>query len=236
MTTRVLLVLVAGSDPSVTDLARRELRRHGMHVTTATTGEYALRSAQQQRPDLVIIAMQLPDMSGTEVLRRLRASGPLPAILLTEGRSTATSTAPRNAGTLTLPFTPDQLASAVSEALGQPAAGTAPILAGDIEVDLAQRLVRRAGRALALTRTEWALLAFLAGHAGRTLAAEDILSSVWGPEYRDDLQFLRVWISRLRAKLGGDALTIATVRGVGYVFQPGPDAPLPPRRPKAARI
>jgi two-component system KDP operon response regulator KdpE len=73
----------------------------------------------------------------------------------------------------------------------------------------------------------------LARNAGQTLTSGDILSSVWGPEYRDDLQFLRVWISRLRAKLGGDGFTIATVRGVGYVFQPEPE--LQPSRPDAAR-
>jgi two-component system KDP operon response regulator KdpE len=230
MTTRTTLVLAADPDATVVDLVSRELQQRGMHVIPAANGADALRVADEQRPDLAIIAVNLPGISGVEVLRRLRAGGPLPAVLLSDGRSSATSIAGRVGETLAKPFSGQELVARVAQALGHPPPHAERITAGDIELDLEARVVRRSGRQLSLTRTEWALLLHLARNPGRTLASGDILSSVWGPEYRDDLQFLRVWISRLRAKLGGDGFTITTVRGVGYVFQPEAEAPAPRRR------
>jgi two-component system KDP operon response regulator KdpE len=228
MTTRTTLVLVVDVDDSVTEFARRELQRHDMRVVVAASGEHALRLAQQQRPDLVVLALDLPDMPGLEVLRRLRANGSLPAILLAERSGPSNRSGTRGRESLTKPFTGPELVARVAEALGRPPGRADRIVAGDIEIDLEHRIAKQAGHELALTRTEWALLAHLATHKGRTLPGGDILSSVWGPEYRDDLQFLRVWISRLRAKLGGKGFMIETVRGVGYVFQP--EEPAQPRR------
>jgi two-component system KDP operon response regulator KdpE len=230
MTSRETLVLVADTDASVADLVRRELQRRGMRVISATSSERALRVAQQQRPDLIILSLSLPGIPGLEVLRRLRANGPLPAILLTDGPSTSRATG-RAGEALQKPFTGLELAERVAEALGGPPGHRGGrIAAGALDIDIEHRVVRHNGRELPLTRTEWALLVHLARHPGRTLSSAEILSGVWGPEYRDDLQFLRVWISRLRAKLGGEGFTIETVRGVGYVFQPDEPAARPRRR------
>jgi DNA-binding response OmpR family regulator len=230
MTARTTLVLVADADNTVTEFVRRELQRSDMRVITAASGEHALRLARQQRPDLVVLSIDLPDMPGLEALRRLRANGPLPAILVTATARGATRSGARGRArdSLAKPFTGPELLARVAEALGKPMGRPDHITAGDLEVDLEHRIAKQAGHELTLTRTEWALLAHLATHKGTTLSAGDILSSVWGPEYRDDLQFLRVWISRLRAKLGGKGLMIETVRGVGYVFQP--EQPAQPRR------
>jgi two-component system KDP operon response regulator KdpE len=102
---------------------------------------------------------------------------------------------------------------------------TAPdkvVRAGDLEVDLNHRLVRRNGELVSLTRTEWMLLQHLAANPGKVMLNSELLSKVWGPEYRNDLQYLRVWVSRLRRKLEtdpGEPKLIKTFQGIGYMFQ-----------------
>lgn len=220
-TTHTPIALVADADADSVDIARRELRRHGMRVVTAATGERALRVAEMQRPDLIIVAVELPGIPGLEVLRRLRARGPMPAILLAESRGAARAL--RSGDAIQKPITAELLAQRIHDALGRDAgAPSARIVSGGVDIDLEQRVITRDGDPIALTRTEWSLLIYLAANQQRLLNSGDILSQVWGPEYREDLQFLRVWISRLRAKLGGPGsrLMIRTVRGVGYIFDP----------------
>jgi two-component system KDP operon response regulator KdpE len=94
--------------------------------------------------------------------------------------------------------------------------------AGELTVDLGRRLVRRSGEQVAVTRTEWQLLQHLAANAGKVILSGELLAKVWGPEYRDDLQYLRVWVSRLRQKLETDPshpTIIKTLPGIGYMFQ-----------------
>jgi DNA-binding response OmpR family regulator len=96
------------------------------------------------------------------------------------------------------------------------------VRAGDLEIDLRRQLVRRRGEVIALSKTEWLLLHYLAVNAGKVMSTAEVLSAVWGPEYRDDVQHLRVWISRLRRKLeagkGESPGVIKTVQGVGYML------------------
>jgi two-component system KDP operon response regulator KdpE len=246
MTTRPPLVLIAAPDAAIVEFARRELRRIGLRVITADHGERALRAAQEQHPDLVLLATSLPGIPGLEVLRRLRARGAVPAIVLAPARTAgrADQRGRRASEVLTQPFSAEELVTRVTEALGRRSAGQGAtrITTPGLDIDLERYSVQRNGREVTLTRTEWNLLAYLARYAGQTLASADILSDVWGPEYRDDLQYLRVWISRLRTKLGGGEAReiIRTVRGVGYTFDPTAPAPSPaPRRrtrtPAAAR-
>ncbi len=224
MTTRTPLVLVADADTNVTELARRELKRHGIRVVAAASGERALRVAEQQRPDLVLLSTTLPGVPGLEVLRRLRAQGPLPAILIAASSGVGRPTRNLSHGdVLTRPFTGADLTARVVEALGKaPSSLASRVTVGGLDIDLEHRTAARDGHEIALTRTEWALLTYLGHSLGQTLTSGDILSEVWGPEYRDDLQFLRVWISRLRSKLaaGTTMSTIRTVHGVGYAFDP----------------
>jgi two-component system KDP operon response regulator KdpE len=100
------------------------------------------------------------------------------------------------------------------------------VRAGDVEVDLNRRLVRRGGELVTLTRTEWMLLQHLAANAGKIMLNAELLSKVWGPEYRDDLQYLRVWVSRLRRKLEVEPSAprlIKTFQGIGYMFNTAAD-------------
>ncbi len=99
--------------------------------------------------------------------------------------------------------------------------GDSLVVAGDVEIDLDKRLVTKAGEPVSLTRTEWMLLQHLASNAGRVMLNTELLSKVWGPEYIDDLQYLRVWISRLRSKLETDHAqpsVIKTLQGIGYLL------------------
>jgi two-component system, OmpR family, KDP operon response regulator KdpE len=96
--------------------------------------------------------------------------------------------------------------------------------AGDIVVDLGRRLVKRGDEPIAVTRTEWQLLQHLAANAGKVILSHELLAKVWGPEYRDDLQYLRVWVSRLRQKIEADPSNptiIKTLPGIGYMFDAG---------------
>ncbi|MCH7484877.1 MAG: winged helix-turn-helix domain-containing protein [Chloroflexi bacterium] len=109
------------------------------------------------------------------------------------------------------------------------------VRAGDLEIDLGRRLVRRRGEVIPLSRTEWLLLQYLAANAGKVMRTAEILNTVWGPEYGDDVQRLRVWVSRLRRKLGASEgespVVIKTVQGIGYML----DAEPPPPAPAASR-
>ncbi len=105
------------------------------------------------------------------------------------------------------------------------------VRAGDLEIDLGRQLVRRRGEVIPLTRTEWLLLQCLAVNAGAVMRTADVLSAVWGPEYRDDVPYLRVWISRLRRKLeasqGEPPVVIKTMQGIGYMLDTKPSSSPP---------
>ncbi|MGH2466526.1 MAG: response regulator transcription factor [Candidatus Limnocylindrales bacterium] len=221
------LVLVADDEPRITKLVALTLGDEGFRVVSASSGEEALRKAEAMRPDVVLLDIVMPDLDGVEVMRRLRESRPVPVILLT-ARGAATDKAKGlDLGAddyVAKPFHPDELAARVRAVLRR-AGGKGPdggLLAfGGIEIDLERRLVRRDGEVVALSRTEWLLLQHLATNAGKVVLHGELLTKVWGPEYRDDLQYLRVWVSRVRRKLGaapGEPGPIRTFQGIGYVL------------------
>jgi two-component system, OmpR family, KDP operon response regulator KdpE len=221
------LVLVADDEPRITKLVALTLSDEGFRVVTASGGEEALRKAEAVRPDVILLDIVMPDLDGVEVMRRLREWRPVPVILLT-----ARGTASDKAKGLDLgaddyvakPFHPDELAARVRAVLRRTTGSSqeAGLLTFDgIEIDLDRRLVRRDGELVVLSRTEWLLLQHLALNAGKVVLHGELLTKVWGPEYRDDLQYLRVWISRVRRKLGaapGEPGPIRTFQGIGYVL------------------
>jgi two-component system, OmpR family, KDP operon response regulator KdpE len=221
------LVLVADDEPRITKLVALTLHDEGFRVVTASGGEDALRKAEETRPDIVLLDIVMPDLDGIEVMRQLREWRPVPVILLTAKGSTADKAKGLDLGAddyIAKPFHPDELAARVRAVLRR-ASGVAPgsgILAfSDIEIDLERRLVRRGGELVTLSRTEWLLLQHLAANPGRVVLHTELLTKVWGPEYRDDLQYLRVWVSRVRRKLGaapGQPGPIKTFQGIGYVL------------------
>jgi DNA-binding response OmpR family regulator len=228
------LVLVADDEPRITKLVALTLADEGFRVATARGGVEALRKAEQLRPDIVLLDIVMPDLDGIEVMRRLRERRPVAIILLTAKVSMADRAKGLGLGAddyLAKPFHPDELTDRVRAVLRR-AAGAAPgsgVLQFDgVEIDLERQMVLRNGKLVQLSRMEWLLLQRLAVDAGTVVPAAELLSEVWGPDYRDDLQFLRVWISRLRRKLGaaaGEAGPIRVVRGDGYLLDAASAAP-----------
>jgi two-component system KDP operon response regulator KdpE len=228
------LVLVADDEPRITKLVSIALGGEGFRVITAQDGEEALRKAEEVRPDVILLDIVMPDLDGIEVMRQLRERRPVPVILLTAKGSTADKAKGLDLGAddyVAKPFHPDELAARVRAVLRR-ASGTAPgsgvVAFDDIEIDLERRMVTRDGQLVQLSRTEWLLLQHLAANAGKVVLHTELLTKVWGPEYRDDLQYLRVWVSRVRRKLGtpaGEPGRIRTFQGIGYLLDVEGEAP-----------
>ena len=221
------LVLVADDEPRITKLVSIALGEEGFRVVTASGGEEALQKAEEVRPDIVLLDIVMPDMDGIEVMRQLRERRPVPVILLTAKGSISDKAKGLDLGAddyIAKPFHPDELAARVRAVLrrsngGSPGSGVLKF--DDIEIDLERRLVTRAGELVQLSRTEWLLLQHLAANPGKVVLHTELLTKVWGPEYRDDLQYLRVWVSRVRRKLGSEAGNpgrIKTFQGIGYLL------------------
>jgi two-component system, OmpR family, KDP operon response regulator KdpE len=221
------LVLVADDEPRITKLVAVTLADEGFRVVTASGGEEALRKAEEVRPDIVLLDVVMPDLDGIEVMRQLREWRPVPVILLTAKGSNTDKTKGLDLGAddyVVKPFHPDELAARVRSVLRR-AAGITPgggiLHIGDVEIDLERRFMTRGGEVVRLSRTEWQLLQHLAANEGKVVLHSELLTKVWGPEYRDDMQYLRVWISRVRRKLGaapGEPGPITTFQGIGYVL------------------
>lgn len=221
------LVLAVDDEAGILRLIKLELSTQGFRVVTASGGEEALRVAEEQRPDIALLDIVMPEMSGLEVMRRLRERSSIPVILLTAKGSESDKVRGLELGAddyLAKPFSPDELSARVRAVLRRSVGSSSTenvVHVGEVEVDLNRRLVKRGGEIVTLTRTEWMLLQHLAANVGKIMLNAELLSKVWGPEYRDDLQYLRVWVSRLRRKLEDDPSKpklIKTFQGIGYML------------------
>lgn len=229
------LLLVVDDEAGILRLIKLELSAQGFRVITASSGEEALRLAEEQRPDAVLLDIMMPEITGLEVMRRLRERTNIPVLLVTAKDKDADKVRGLELGAddyIVKPFSPDELGARVRavlrRGLGQDVERV--VRAGDVEIDLTRRLVKRNGNPVAVTRTEWLLLQHLAANAGKVMLNTELLSKVWGPEYRDDLQYLRVWVSRLRAKLESEPANpqiIKTLQGIGYMFEAEAPAQVP---------
>ena len=237
------LVLAVDDEAGILRLIKLELTTQGFRVVTAASGEEALRMAEEQRPDIALLDIVMPEMTGLEVMRRLRERSSIPVILLTAKGSESDKVRGLELGAddyLAKPFSPDELSARVRAVLRRSVGSSAAenvVHVGSVEVDLNRRLVKRSGKIVTLTRTEWMLLQHLAANVGKIMLNAELLSKVWGPEYRDDLQYLRVWVSRLRRKLEDDPSKprlIKTFQGIGYMLAvPGDETAETPASPVA---
>lgn len=227
------LVLAVDDEVGILKLIKLELTFHGFRVMTATSGEEALRLAEEQRPDAVLLDILMPGMSGLEVMRRLREHSRVPVILVTAKDSDLDKVKGLELGAddyVVKPFSPEELSARVRAVLRRSVAQSTsyPVIrAGEVEIDLNRRLVTRDGEIVPLTRTEWLLLQHLALNAGKVISNSELLSRVWGSEYRDEVQYLRVWVSRLRKKLEPNPeqpVLIKTLQGIGYLLNAEPVA------------
>jgi two-component system OmpR family response regulator len=222
-------VLVVDDEPNIRELVQVALQFHGCAVTTAGTGKDALRQAETDRPDLIVLDVVLPDLDGFEVCRRLRSGGnEVPVIFLTArdtSSDTVTGLALGGDDYVTKPFSVESLVARVRAVLrrvarapgGEGAPDTQKLRAGDLELDESRWTVQRAGHPVELSPTEFRLLAFLMRHEGRVLTREQLLENVWGWDYAGQSQIVETYVSYLRRML--DPLgppIIHTQRGVGY--------------------
>jgi DNA-binding response OmpR family regulator len=240
-------ILIIEDEPGIVDFVERGLRGQGFDVTTALDGEIGLAKARSAEVDLVVLDMMLPGRSGWEVLEVLHEQEPaLPVIALTALAEVENRITGLDAGAVdyvTKPFSLAELAARIRAQLRIAAhAPTTTLRAGDIEIDLMSREVRRDGELVRLSATEFALLCYLVRNRGRVLSREQILRAVWGYEHDPGTNVVDVYIGYLRRKLrrrvpsqppianapgevddagqvggfGPGEVPIVTVRSVGY--------------------
>ena len=218
-------VLVVDDEPQIRRALRTSLEAHGYEVVAVGTGEEGVVAAAEQRPDLVLLDLGLPDMDGTEVIRRIRAFAEVPVIVLSVRESQADKVAALDAGAddyVTKPFGMEELLARTRAALRRSGVDepTQPTLTfGDLEIDLPRRLVTRDGVPLHLTPTEYGLLEALVTNPGKLLTHQWLLRRVWGQGYGTETTYLRTYVRALRKKLDDDASApalIVTEPGVGY--------------------
>jgi two-component system alkaline phosphatase synthesis response regulator PhoP len=220
-------ILIVDDEREIRELLRYNLERQGYKVITAQEGEEALRRIFSARPDLVLLDLLLPGLNGLEILRELRAepsTRDLPVLLLTARGAEMDKLLGFERGAddyITKPFSPREVIARVEAVLRRvrPASEPGALAAGPLTLDHAQREARIDGRELTLTPREFELLYFLARHPGRVFSRDELLTKVWGYDYRGETRTVDVHVRRLRAKLGPQAARlIATVTGAGYKF------------------
>jgi two-component system, OmpR family, KDP operon response regulator KdpE len=221
----VSLVLVVDDEPQIRRALRTSLEAHGWKVATVGTGEEGVVRAAEIAPDLLLLDLGLPDMDGTEVIRRIRAFSQVPVIVLSVREGQTDKVAALDAGAddyVTKPFAMEELLARARAALRR-AQSEEPAPAvmdfGGLRVDLARRLVARDGEPVHLTPTEYGLLEALVSNPGKLLTHQWLLRKVWGQGYGTETTYLRTYIRALRKKLGDDAQApalIITEPGVGY--------------------
>jgi len=219
-------VLVVDDEAAILRAVGAGLQARGYEVRTAATGQAAIDTVALESPELVVLDLGLPDIDGVEVCRRIRGWSAVPIIVLSADGAEDRKVGALDAGAddyVTKPFSMPELLARVRVALrhrSTPAqADDAGVLdVGDLRVDLAHHEVTVAGDRVELTPKEFAFLALLARWPGRVLTHRTILQEVWGPEYGTETQYLRVYASQLRKKLGDDAARprLVTEPGVGY--------------------
>jgi len=222
-------VLIVDDEPTIIKFLEIKLRTSGYAVTIANSGLEALKQFQAEEPDLLVLDVVMPGMDGFETLKQIRAISSVPVIILSARETNTDKIKGLKMGAddyLSKPFNPDELVArieAVSRRLAP--AETRKIIdlitLGNTTVNLKNRMVIVNDKEIQLTRIEWLLLSELARNKGKLMLYGELLTRVWGPEYRDDVQILRTWISRLRRKIETDPdnpVIIHTIPKTGYII------------------
>ena len=220
------LILIVDDEPQIRRLLTVTLEANAFRVLPAVSGQEGLVLAAQHRPALVILDIGLPDLSGQEVLRRLREWSNMPVIVLSVRDDEKGKVAALDAGAddyVTKPFNTDELLARLRVALrrSNKTEEAAVVHAKNLVVDLATRRVTAGGREVKLSKIEYDLLRLLARHAGKVLTHRQILREVWGPDHENDTHYLRVYVAHLREKIEDHPESpelILTEMGVGYRF------------------
>ena len=222
-------ILVVDDEPRVVRLVSEVLKAVGYQVISALSGKAALEMVALEQPHLILLDIRLQgDLDGYEICRRLREFTDMPVIMLTAKALETDVVRGFDVGAddyLTKPFSAKELVARVRALLRRAQRPeemvTATFTCGDLEIDFARRMVRMRGCRVSLTPTEYSLLRQLALNANRVMLHQDLLSAVWGPEYRNDIDYLRAYVRYLRRKLEAEPSNpqyILTTTGIGYML------------------
>lgn len=220
-------ILLIDDDISLTDLLAEYLREQGHAVQVAGDGQKGLRTFFEQKPDLVILDVTMPKMDGWETLKRIREMSRAPVIMLTARDEEPNVLRGFSLGAddyVTKPFSFAQLGARVKAVLGragEASPSTEQLEAGGLKVDFASRRVTRDGKLIQLTPTEFKLLTTLMRRSGEVISAEELVREVWGPQYANEIGFVRRYVWHLRQKVEIDPENpqyIFNERGYGYRF------------------
>ncbi|MCA9932995.1 MAG: response regulator transcription factor [Ardenticatenaceae bacterium] len=223
-------VLVVDDEKSLRDFVRRNLEIRGYQVFTAANGLEALAIFHNENIDLVILDLMMPHMDGLETIRRIRQNALVPIVILSALGQEEDKIQALNLGAddyLTKPFGVGELLARIQAVLrraqwiGHKPVATNRLVTGELVIDLERHEALHNGILLELTPTEFTLLAYLVENAGKALPHHTLLQHVWGPEYGQETEYLRVYIGRLRQKIEADPANpqhLLTIRGIGYSF------------------
>ncbi|MCS7038495.1 MAG: response regulator transcription factor [Anaerolineae bacterium] len=223
------LILVVDDEPRMIKFVQYNLELDGFRVISASDGLEAVEKVRTQLPDLVVMDVMMPDMDGYEALRQIRTFSDVPVIMLTvkdEEEDKHRAFAAGSDDYVTKPFSPRELSDRIKAVLrragGFSVTDSEPIRIDDrLQIDFARREVIVDGKRIGLRPTEWRLLYHLVKNPNWVIPSEMLLQKVWGFEYKDDVQLLRLYIAYLRSKIEKDPSNpqyILTERGVGYRF------------------
>lgn len=221
-------ILVVDDEPQIRRVLRSTLSAQGYVITEAKTGEEALESLRKERPDLVLLDMNMPGIGGVETCREIRRASDAPIIMLTVRNAERDKVAALDAGAddyVVKPFGIEELLARIRAALRRFASGDAlpPFVSKDLTIDFEARQVTVRDRDVHLTPKEYDVLKHLVANQGKPLTHRRLLQAVWGPDYGQETESLRVVINQLRKKLEADPARpkyIVTEPWVGYRFQP----------------
>lgn len=222
-------ILVVDDEPQITRVLRHSLTAHRFDVRTAADGISGLDTFHDWHPDLIITDLQMPEMNGIEFCRQLRKTSSVPIIVLSVRGEEKTKVEALDAGAddyVTKPFGIDELLARVRAGLRRTQGGTTEedlLQDGDFVIDLSTREVKVAGETVHLTPKEFDLLVFLFRNRGKVVTHRSILAAIWGGNYTEQTEYLRVFVGQLRKKIEKDTSQpryLRTEPWVGYRFEP----------------
>ncbi|MGB8655182.1 MAG: response regulator transcription factor [Candidatus Acidiferrales bacterium] len=224
-------ILVVDDEPQIRRVLRTTLASHGYTVIESKSGDEALEALRKNRADLILLDLNMPGLSGLETCREIRTTSDVPIIMLTVRNSERDKVQALDAGAddyVVKPFGVEELLARVRAALRRaaPSESLPPFSSGDLKIDFEKRAVLVRGEAVRLTPKEFELLRQLVTNRGKALTHRRLLQSVWGPDYGEEAEYLRVFINQLRKKIEPNPRRpryIHTEPWIGYRFEAPPE-------------
>ena len=220
-------VLIVDDEPQIRRVLRTTLASHGYTVVEARSGDEALEEIRHERPDLILLDVNMPGRSGLETCSEIRTASDVPIIMLTVRNSERDKVQALDAGAddyVVKPFGVEELMARIRAALRRvaPAESIPPFLSADLKIDFEKRTILVKGQPVRLTPKEFELLRQLVANQGKAMAHRRLLQAVWGPDYGEETEYLRVFINQLRKKIEPDPRNpryITTEPWIGYRFE-----------------